>query len=428
MGKSAIQRIASHTAGAVIIIVTVIMTLVGHASAAQTCADEGCVDVVAVNGLIDEIEATNIIDSIDAANRSGDVEAVVLQIDSEGSAVSPRRLEEVVEVIRNSSVPVSSWVGPSGAAALGGAAEIVAASDFTGIAPGAEIGQVGSQRLSVDRFGELFTGTANVVHDDVLEGQDAVDAGVIDRFAPIVRDHIVNIKGVRTEVTETDGKRAESPVALVRFSKLPLGTQFIHTVASPSVAYLLLAVGLGLLVFEFYTAGVGIAGVVGAGCVVFAGFGVAALPHNNWALALVVASMVAFAIDVQSGVPRVWTAIAMFAFTVGSLFLFTEFAPTWLALLAGVVGVAATMFLGMPVMVRARFGTPTIDRDWLVGEQGVSVAGMDPMGTIRVRGALWRARATGVDAISDDSQVEVSAVDGLLLEVKPVSSSQDLSG
>ena len=35
--------------------------------------------------------------------------------------------------------------------------------------------------------------------------------------------------------------------------------------ASPAVAYLLLLIGLALLVFEFFTAGVGIAGVVGAG-------------------------------------------------------------------------------------------------------------------------------------------------------------------
>ena len=52
----------------------------------------------------------------------------------------------------------------------------------------------------------------------------------------------------------------------VRFTSLTLGAQLMHTVASPSVAYLLLAIGLGLIVFELYTAGIGIAGVVGAAC------------------------------------------------------------------------------------------------------------------------------------------------------------------
>ena len=391
----------------------------GPAGAAPTCADKGCIDVVAVNGLIDEIEASNIIDTLRAADAAGDVDAVVLQMDSGGSAVSDERLAEVARAMVGARVPVSVWIGPSGSEALGGAAELVAVADMSGIAPGSSIGDVGPQRLPRNEFGELFTGRAAVVHTGTLSGEDAVKAGAVDRFAPIVREHIVHIDGVRTTVTRVEGKDRQTPVALVRFSKLPLGVQLLHTVASPSVAYLLLAAGLGLLLFEFYTAGVGIAGVVGAGCIVLAGYGVAAIPHNNWALALVLLSAVAFAVDIQSGVPRAWTAIAMAMFAIGSLFLFTEFRPTWLALLAGLAGMAVTMFSGMPAMVRTRFGTPTIGRDWMLGELGPAVGDVDPDGTVRIRGALWRARTNRATPIASGEQVRVVAIDGLLLEVEP---------
>ena len=63
-----------------------------------------------------------------------------------------------------------------------------------------------------------------------------------------------------------DGTTRCDTIATVRFSKLSLVDQLFHTVASPPVAYLLLLIGLALLVFEFFTAGVGIAGVVGAVC------------------------------------------------------------------------------------------------------------------------------------------------------------------
>src|SRR5690606_40597843 len=106
---------------------------------------------------------------------------------------------------------------------------------------------------------------------------------------------------------------------------LPLGTQLLHTAASPSVAYLLLVIGLGLLMFEFFTAGIGVAGVVGAGFAILGAYGVAALPFRTWALVLLVLSMVGFSIDVQTGIPRLWTWISMVAFTVGSVFLFTDF-------------------------------------------------------------------------------------------------------
>lgn len=420
MGKSAIPHNANRMTAVVSLLLMLALGVAGSAAAAQTCADEGCVDVVAVDGLIDEIEATNIIDAVERADRDRGVEAVVLQMDSEGTAVSAARLTEVAIVIEESSVPVTVWIGPSGAVALGGSAELVAIADSSGIAPGAEIGRVGAQRLPIERFGGLFTGDAAVAENLSLEGEEAVEAGLVDRFAPIVREHIVNIDGVQSEVSEVDGESARTPTALVRFSKLPLGTQFLHTVASPSVAYLLLVVGLGLLVFEFYTAGIGIAGVVGAGCVVFAGYGIAALPHTTWALVLVVASAVGFSVDIQSGVPRVWTAISMLAFIAGSVLLFTEFAPTWLALLAGVVGMAAAMFSGMPSMVRARFGTPTIGRDWMIGDLGVVVAAVNPEGSVRVRGALWGARANPAKPIPVDREVRVVAIDGVMLEVEPL--------
>ena len=159
--------------------------------------------------------------------------------------------------------------------------------------------------------------------------------------------------------------------------------------------------------------------MVGAGCLVLGGYGVAALPHNGWALALIALSAVAFAIDVQSGVPRVWTGIGMVAFTTGSLFLFTEFRPTWIALLVGIVGIATTMFSGMPAMVRTRFGTPTIGRQSMVGLEGTAVSAVDPDGTVRIRGALWRARTNRATPILEGDVVRVVEIDGLLLEVEP---------
>lgn len=384
-----------------------------------SCRKAGCVDVVAVNGLIDEIEADFIIDTLAGSRRADGVVGVVLSLDSAGVAVDDARLDEVARAIADSDVPVSIWIGPSGAEARGGAVELVQVADSSGISPGSDIGDAGLQRLSVAEFGRLLTGEAAVARTEVLSGRDAVEAGVVGRFSPTIGDHIVNLDGVRTTTVEEDGQRRTVPETTVRFSKLPLLTQLFHTVASPSVAYMLLAAGLGLLLFEFFTAGVGVAGVVGAGCFVLAGYGVAALPHTTWALVLVLFSMLGFGIDVQTGVPRLWTIIAMAAFTVGSVFLFVEFRPTWLALLAGIGGIAIAMFSGMPAMVRTRFSTPTIGREWMIGEMGQAVTAVDPDGTVRVAGGLWRGRTNRATPMAAGDPVRVVAIDGLVLEVEP---------
>ena len=110
--------------------------------------------------------------------------------------------------------------------------------------------------------------------------------------------------------------------ATARFFKLGLIGQLMHTVASAPVAYLLFAIGLSLLVFEFFTAGIGIAGSVGALCAAFGTYGLSELPTRSWAVALLVGGVIAFAIDVQVGVPRLWTGIGLALFAVALLFLY----------------------------------------------------------------------------------------------------------
>ncbi len=389
-------------------------------AAAQDSCPDGCVDVVAVNGIIDGIEADFIIASVEAANRSQDVVAVVLQLDSPGSAVDDRRLDQVASAIATSRVPVSVWIGAAGSEALGGAAELVPVAETSGITPGSRIGDVGEQRLDPSEFGRLFPGDQAEALGRIFTGEAAVDAGLVDRFSPTLVEHVGELEQVDViERTGDDGEVRLEPVQRVRFSKLALQTQLMHTAASPSVAYLLLVLGLGLLMFEFFTAGVGVAGVVGAGFLVLGSFGVAELPFNSWALALVLLSMVAFAIDMQTGIPRLWTIIGMVAYTVGSVFLFTEFRPTWIALLVGVVGMGSTVFSGMPAMIRTRFATPTIGRDWMIGEMGEADADVDPEGRVRIRGALWRARTNRATPVMAGEPVRVVAIDGLVLEVEP---------
>ena len=236
---------------------------------------------------------------------------------------------------------------------------------------------------------------------------DARDLGVFDQGVvsdegiPTLKNMVDALNGytengvvLRTTESRTldDGTVQRDTVATVRLSKLSLDDQLFHTVASPAVAYLLLLVGLALLIFEFYTAGVGIAGVVGAACLLLACTGLAALPTRPWAIAVIVASMVAFAVDVQVGIPRFWTGVGVVGTVIGSVWLFeslpgTTLRPSWITLLAGVGGVVLAFVVGMPSMVRTRFATPTIGREWMIGELGEVVVAVDPDGVVSVRDA-----------------------------------------
>ncbi len=369
------------------------------------------VTVVEVSGLIDPVIADFIETSIADANEQG-VVAIVLQLNSSGAVVSDDRLDELAAAIEGSAVPITVWVGPSGSQARGGATRLVSAAAVAGVAPGSRIEVTAEIAEGVDLGGVTAVG-------ELANAETAVDADLVDNDAPVIGDFIVNLDGVRTEVIDDGPQPRRQPVTQVRFTQLNLVGQLMHTVASPAVAYLLLIIGLGLLVFELFTAGIGIAGVVGAVSLVLGSYGLAVLPTRSWAIFLLLFAMFGFAVDVQVGAPRFWTTVGTVSFVLGSIFLYDGVEMSWITLVVGVIGMVVAMISGMPAMVRTRFSTPTIGREWMIGETGEAAVAVDPEGVVRIRDAPWKARTNRATPIAEGERVRVTSIEGLVLEVEP---------
>jgi membrane-bound serine protease (ClpP class) len=206
----------------------------------------------------------------------------------------------------------------------------------------------------------------------------------------------------------------------VRFAKLGLTERLLHLTADPAVAYLLLMIGLLLIVFEFFTAGVGLAGITGAVALILSAYGLAVLPTNPVALGLVGLAVFGYSVDVQAGAPRAWTGIGVVSLLIGSWRLFpADLAVSWIEIVLVSAGVALFMLSGMTAMLRARFSTPTIGRESMIGEMGSAKTGIDPEGMVDLRGGVWRARTNRATPIPVGERVRVVAIDGLLLEVEP---------
>ena len=371
----------------------------------------GPVSVVEVDGLIDPVIADLIEDQIDRATDACAL-ALVLQFDSGGAVISDAQLDSLVAAVDDAEIPVGVWIGPSGSKATGGSVRLVAAADLTGVAPGSSI-EVTPALLEARGVVAADLGSVDV-GDRVGAGR-AVELDLVDNDAPTILEYVVQIDGFETEVV--DGRR--QPVTEVTFGGLGIVGQLAHTVASPAVAYLLFVIGLALLLFEMFTAGVGIAGMVGAGALVLGSYGLVVLPTRPVGVALLLFSMFGYAVDVQTGVPRVWTGIATVSFVVGSLVLYDGVSISWLTLLIAFVGVTLGMVAGMPTMVRSRFSTPTIGRDWMIGELGSARTDIDPDGVVTLRDAPWRARTNRATPIRSGEPARVVAIEGLVLEVEP---------
>ncbi|MDX2382025.1 MAG: NfeD family protein [Acidimicrobiia bacterium] len=420
------------------------LSILGPAAHAQSDADSeqagleiAAIDVLQVSGFIDEILVSEIDSAIVRAVDDGS-QALILQVNSRGTVVDDDRVTELIETIADAPVPIGVWVGPSGARFYGTAAQILSVADVTGMAPGARVGYIGTP-LDPDNATIDFGVAEDRLRNGSVGLSDARSLNIFkqrinDEGIPTVANMVQAFDGfeeggvvlVTTEVVVLDdGSTRFDTVATVRFAKLSLVDQLFHTVASPPVAYLLLLIGLALLVFEFFTAGVGIAGAVGAICTLLAFSGLSVLPARGWAVVLIMLAMIAFSIDVQVGIPRFWTGIGIVFTIVGSWYLFenlpgTTMRPSWIALITGIGGVMLTFIVGMPSMVRTRFATPTIGREWMIGEQGTVIDDVDPEGVVQVGEGRWRARTNRATPVMEGETVRVAAIDGITLEVEPL--------
>jgi membrane-bound serine protease (ClpP class) len=420
------------------------------AAAFQPGADPGnrVIRVVQVDGYIDPVNASLVERSIRKADPAT-TSLVVLQIDSSGALDTD--LSDLVDAVRASAVPVAAWVGPSGADARGGAALLVQAAHLSGVAPGSQLGPLypaslgGESSAARAEAGAIATqlgadhGRPTTAVDGLVAGQRfrsgaAQDDGITDCDAPTLGAFIVDLHGktVSTSlgpvtlstarVDQNDGRPTRVPNQDVVFSKLPLGDRLVHTLTSPSIALLMLIAGLSLVLFEFYTAGIAVAGVTGALGLVGAFAGFAHLPVRWWAVALIVIAFVAFAVELQVGTLGPYTGLGFLLLVAGSWWLYGGSdrldPPLWVVAL---LVVATIVFIvgGMTAMIRSRFSTPTIGREALVGEMGLAVEAVAPQGIVEIEGARWRALTNRATPIEAGAAVRVVAVDGFALEVEP---------
>lgn len=396
--------------------VLAVLTVAAPAGAAPPASvgNEEVVEVVEVSGLLDPVLVDFVEGRIDRANERG-LRTLVLRFNSPGAVVPDERIVDLARRIRDSEVPVAIWVGPSNAQARGAAAQLVAAARPAGIAPGARIGATGAQILPADEFGVLFGDLANRMRDSFVGYEDAVGAGL--REAPSVGDFVIGLDGVATREVTVDGVVQREPATDVRFVQLSLGSELLHTVASPAVAYLLLVMGLGLLLFELYTAGIGLAGLCGAAFTALGCYGLGVLPFRTWALVLLVGSFIAFAVDVQTAVPRLWTWIGVALFAVGTVALYDGVTMSWVPMVSALALTLVVFLRGMPAMVRSRFSVIGLGREWLVGEGGVAATDVAADGVVVVRGAQWPARSVGTADVTPGDRVTVVDADGVTLLV-----------
>lgn len=383
---------------------------------------------------------------------------VLLEMDTPGGLDNATR--DINKAIIASPVPLACFVSPSGARAASAGTYILYACHVAAMAPGTNLGAATPVNL-----GGAPPGMEQPPKEDAEKGPGAMERKVVNDSAAYIRG-LAELRGRNAEWAEQAVREAVSlsasealqlkvidylardPQALLEqldgqllrtlAGEVTLQTaaaeivrydpdwraRLLAVITNPSVALILMMVGIYGLIMEFSSPGTGGGGVVGAICLVLGLYALQLLPVNYAGVALIllgVAFMVAEAFLPSFGILGLG---GVAAFIGGAVILMDTEAPGFgipLALIVTLALVSAGLIVAIVGMaLKARKQRGRAGDDELLGQlaQVVRVATDDPnAGWVHIRGEQWQAHAAS--PLVSGQQVRVRARQGLRLEVEP---------
>ncbi len=401
------------------------------------------VDVLTTDGPITPILSGYVGRGIQAAEQDG-ADLLVIRLDTPGGSVNV--MGDIVRAIDAARVPIVVYVWPHGGRAASAGTYITLAAPLAAMAPRTTIGAahpVGSQgqdlpsteedkivndlvasiRAHVEHRGEKVMDWAEsaVRESKSLNANDALEMGVIDVVAPDVQALLQALDG-REVTLHGETITLHTAAATTRDIRMTSTEAFLHTITDPSIAFILMTIGINGLLFELASPGSFLPGVAGGIALLLALYAFGVLSVNYTGLLFIALAFILFLVDIKAPTHGVLTAGGIISFALGSMVLFNSSVAvvpkTLIVAVALLTGGFFAFAMGAALRIRRR--QPRTGREGLIGKVGHVVDSLSPEGYVFVNGERWAAFHDGDVSLQAGQTVRVRAVDGFRLHIEPV--------
>jgi len=430
---------------------------VAHCAVAKAYAAAE-VKVIAIEGVIDPAMADYLERALSEAQNS-QAQCLIIRLNTPGGLGTS--MDKIADFLLNSRIPVVVYVAPRGAEAFSAGTFITLAANFavmhadtvigaahpmqifpTPQPPGEEGKQareeasavmekiVNAYATKIRTIAEARGRNADWAEEAVRRSatataSQALKLKVIDSLQPNMEKLLEWLDGRTTEI---EGKKVTLHTKGVEVVEIPpsFKDRFLHQLADPNLLLILLAIAAMGILFELQNPGAILPGVLGGIALLLALYSISVLPVTTTGLALVGFGLLLLILDIKLPSHGILTVGGIASFIIGGIMLVdTRYAGvvrmSWQVVVAMAVLMGGFFIFAVGAAVRAHLRRPTTGREGMIGAKGkvASALSEEAEGEIAVAGELWRARSRQ-GSIAAEEKVEVVAVEGLTLVVRPL--------
>ncbi|MCW8329342.1 nodulation protein NfeD [Photobacterium sp. SDRW27] len=362
--------------------------------------------VIEIKGGIGPATSDYVAREIDQA-RVDQASFIVLKMDTPGGLDTSMR--DIIRAVTTSSIPVATWVGPSGARAASAGTYILLASHVASMAPATNLGAATPVSLGGGQGGDEPDETSNpfapkqekkekdqAEADDKKENAEPEDERVKAKTAmqkKVINDATAYIQGLAKlhgrnaewaakAVTEAASLDAESALKenVIDFIAADLDSliaqsngrktsingvettielsevayvereqdwrfQILSVITNPNVAYILMLIGIYGLLLEFYNPGVGLPGVLGGICLLLAMYSLQMLPVSYAGLGLLLLGIALMIAEAFSPSFGILGLGGIVSFALGSIMLMDTETPGYQIAIPLIIGLTVVSAL-----------------------------------------------------------------------------------